>query len=280
MSRSGNVLTSLAAAIVLLAATLAPVCAAPSPRTTGRNPAPGIGAPASLLSVPLPVGTFSPGAELRANLSLWLIPPGTRSNRSGACCPGFAIEYVVAGEYRVRASEPFQILRGGTVAERVAAGVEVMLVPGDALTIRNETALEAANVGSSPVRLVTWLAIEVDPDGPEIAGRGLRGWARASVGRTLAPMLTPPTDAVARLYWAEIPPGESLDLPEATAGFATSPTKDDAGNVIYSRIARPGEGRFVNIGRMTVPVYVLALGPASGEACRWETETPACSALS
>jgi hypothetical protein len=251
---------------------------------TGTSSA-GAAAPATasvgsvLAAVPIPFGMFSPGAELRANLSLWTIPPGARANRASTCCPGLVIEYVITGSYAVRPAASARLVRAGGAEETILAGHDATLGPGDALIIRNETAIEAGNAGDQPVRLLTWLAIEVGPGTPEYAGRGLRGWARASVGRSLEEIVTPPSDLVVWLLWAELAPGEAIDLPVATAGFATSPTKDETGAVIYSRIARPSEDRFVNIGRMTVPVYVLAIGPASGQACRLTGSDDGCAAL-
>jgi hypothetical protein len=127
--------------------------ATPSPEATPDD---------TVLHLTLPATALPTGDTLGAGLAVFTIAPGTRSSWDQTCCPGVLVEHVVAGQYSVRAEAAITIVRADQTVEAIPARTEVVLNPGDSLISRDEVAVEAANTGTEPVTLLSWLLIQGD----------------------------------------------------------------------------------------------------------------------
>jgi hypothetical protein len=160
--------------------------ATPSPEATPDD---------TVLHLTLPATALPTGDTLGAGLAVFTIAPGTRSSWDQTCCPGVLVEHVVAGQYSVRAEAAITIVRADQTVEAIPARTEVVLNPGDSLISRDEVAVEAANTGTEPVTLLSWLLIQGDGTferqrttllwaelWPQFTGHKLPGWVEGQPG--------------------------------------------------------------------------------------------------
>ena len=124
------------------------------------SPSPAATPDETVLELTLPATALPTGDGVGAGLAVFTIAPGTRSTWDQTCCPGVLVEYVLSGQYTVRAAAAITVVRAGGAVEDIPARIEVILNPGDALVSRDEVGVEAANTGAEPVSLLSWLLIE------------------------------------------------------------------------------------------------------------------------
>jgi hypothetical protein len=194
------------------------------------RPAPAILAPAT----PEPIGDAVFETTLPADVipadgfdtgghGVFIISPGSRSTWERTCCSGPLVEHVVAGAYTVRADADIEVTRKDGSTETVLAGTEVTLEPGDSLVSRNEVVVEAANNGSEPVVLVTFVMVE-DPDG-QFNGHQLPGW-RAEGNHVKEPIALRPGQTTLRLSKTTALAGETIPATEQGYQFVVTTTED------------------------------------------------------
>lgn len=217
----------------------------------------------ALVEFPVPEDALPNGDTTSASLAHIVIPVGVRSTWEPTCCPGLLVEYVVAGEYAVRAGASILVWRGYGTTETIPAGTEVVLGPGDGLFSRNETAVEGANVGAHPVDLLSWIAIE-NPDGI-YGGHQLPGW---EVGRhdVTGTQAIPPNPATIRLRRIDLAPGAVVPAQPGIVPLAISLPTTGAGTPtdVAPSFGKGNTRTIVNAGSGPLTVYALTLEPALG----------------
>jgi len=206
-----------------------------------------------LLTITLPAGAIPRGEGVNAGLAHFSIPPGTRSTWIPYCCPGPMVEYVIAGTYTVRAQSAVRVVRADGTEEVVAAGVETVLDPGDALISRNETVVEGANTGDVPVELLNWVLLAAGGFG----GHALPGWASHNVD-VQGELVLPPGSAEVRLTTIELHPGTPVPLPsDGSLTFVVTLPSNALGTPVPSAY-RDGDGAITS-GRQVATVYLLTV---------------------
>jgi len=171
---------------------------------------PGVLADETLLTLHLPAELLPDGSNpnaIGAGLARATIPVGARSSWSEDCCAGPLVEYVLSGRYTVRAQASLHVVRAGGVAEEIAAGTEVILGPGDALLSRAETPVEAANAGTEPVELLSWVLTD---NAGMAYGHLMPGWTVGRADTRPYRIALAPAPATVRLRRVELAPGATL----------------------------------------------------------------------
>ncbi len=214
-----------------------------------------------LLDIVLPAEAFPPGGPIGIGTGIVrnTIPPGTRSTWEPTCCPGPYVEYVIAGEYRVRAEAVLSLIHAGGTAEEVPAGTEVVLRPGDALISRNETVVEAANTGTETVELLTWVLVEDLK--ATYGGHVLPSWGNVDpdVQTLISPMEGP-----ARLRLQRIELAAGAGVPPVASGslqFRVQLPENAAGTPVASTVGKQLDDTLYNSGSDAVTLYVVTLEP-------------------
>ena len=113
--------------------------------------------------------------------------------------PGVRVDYVVDGEYTVRADGPIDVRRADGREETVPAGTEIVLGPGDRMLVPEGTGFANANNGDAPVRVVGWYLYE----GAGKSHRTAPNWWNDSSWETFAD-LPPLTGAVTLRHAARL----------------------------------------------------------------------------
>jgi hypothetical protein len=194
--------------------------------------APATPTPETVLEITLPATALPTGDGVGAGLAVFTIAPGTRSTWDQTCCPGVLVEYVLSGQYTVRSQAAITVVRASGAAEEVPARTEVVLNPGDSLISRDEVGVEAANTGTEPVALLSWLLITGDGTfnsrvqlpmwdqfGPQFTGHKLPGWVEGLPGdvREMAdvqgPIMLDAAPATIQLRRVTLPDNSTVSLP-------------------------------------------------------------------
>jgi hypothetical protein len=273
--RSLNGLAATAALIVLMLTAGLFVVGPLRPAGVATEPA---GGPASILAPATPdpteavrqelVESTVPAADLPAgedrflHISQTTIQPGvtvTIPAEQAACCPGPAIDHVLAGELTLRVDGPLQVARSGAApalgsVEDIAPGTMVMLQAGDSALYDQALAIEYVNTGDEPVQLVSG---GLFLGRPQVSPPGLA----LNNFDSLAPLPPLPDGPVTFLL-------ERVTLaPEVT--LASPPP--GAMRVLTSgpRIAylpKAADGSVTNLTRDPIESYVLTLFPAGSES--------------
>jgi hypothetical protein len=218
----------------------------------------------SLLEITIPAAALPQGEGIAAGLAIFTIPPGNRSTWLPYCCDGPLIEYVISGTYTVRAQDPIEVVRSDGMVEEIPAGAEATLEPGDSLLSRNETLVEDANTGDSPVELLSWVVIE---QGNSFNGHQLPGWASGAPDAQFQIDLSP-APATLRIKRIEMI-GEAIVSAPADGGmlwFAVPAPVNAAGTPTSERIAKLSNGELINASKETNVAYLLTFEQVASAA--------------
>jgi hypothetical protein len=248
--------------IVALALVLGgPALAAAQEATPAGGPAPG----ETLLEVTLPADALPSWDRVTLSLSHFTVPPASRSTwegRSGACCPGPKLKYLLAGSLAAVSDGPMQVVRAGGSGAMVTvpAGTEVVLAPGDTVITRNEHGDAWTNPGPTPVELLSMPVLSGFVPGPPVPGTWALRLADVREGVSL-----PAGAYTLRLERVALAVGAELPLPPGGLRLAIT-LPDEEGYVGY--VGRRSDGTIVAIGapRATVAAYVLTVEPAGAGA--------------
>jgi hypothetical protein len=215
-----------------------------------------------VLKITLPAAALPRGDGVSSGLAHFIIPPGTGSTWEPNCCPGPLVEYVLRGTYSVRAEAAIQIVRADGTVEEVPAGTGVTLGPGDGLISRNETVVEAANVGATPVELLGWVLVEEGG----FQGHSLPGWVMGGAD-VQGPLAVPAGPAELRLRRVELAPGAAITPPPGSLSFVVVLPQNAAGTPVPTFYGRQTDGTLRNpSSQNAITVYVLTMEPVGGEA--------------
>ena len=227
----------------------------------------------TVLQLTLPAASLPTGDGVGAGLAVFTIAPGTRSTWNQTCCPGVLVEYVLSGQYTVRSQAAMTVVRAGGAVEEVPARTEVVLNPGDSLVSRDEVGVEAANTGTEPVSLLSWLLITGDGTfnsrvqlpmwvefGSQFTGHKLPGWVEGLPGdvREMAdvqgPIKLDAAPATIQLRRVTIPDDSIVPLPADGLQFL-APVGPHADKL------RQADHSFRILGEIGQPVtvYILTL---------------------
>lgn len=232
------------------------------------TPAPAATAEESLLVLTLPAESLPRGQTIGSGIADAVIPPGIRSTWEPLepyCCPGPMVEYVIEGTYTVRADAAIRVVRADGATEEAPAGTAVTLGPGDSLISRNETVVETANTGTTPVILLNWTLIAVDPPG-SFSGHRLTGWTQNSAD-VQEPLTLSAGPATLRLRRVELAPGAADMPPPGSLSFVVVLPQNAAGTPVPTFYGRQADGALRNTSsRNAITVYILTLEPAGGAA--------------
>jgi hypothetical protein len=124
---------------------------------------------------------------------------------------GVEFDYVVAGSFGIRVAVPARLFRAGMMPEDVAAGVDVVLGPGDAIAFPDTERREIRNAGTTPLELIVggvW-GNYIGSSAPVFEVTAYKG-DRQLLREWTEPA---PRDLVLELRRLLLPPGESLPLP-------------------------------------------------------------------
>jgi hypothetical protein len=228
------------------------------------TPTPGVVSEETLLVYTIPAAEL-PRINIGMGTTRNTIPPGHRSTWEPYCCPGPMLEYVIQGTYTVRAEAPIRVVRADGTSETVPAGVEVTLGPGDALISRNETVVEAANIGADTVHLINWTLIE-NTEEAGFYGHLLPGWTNNDPDVKGASSLGD-GPATVTLQRVRLSPGATFS-PNVNGVFQfTVPMPQNAaGTPVASYAVREADGTIRIIGNDAIAIYVLTLEPSGVEA--------------
>lgn len=186
----------------------------------------------TVLQLTLPATALPTGDKLGAGLAVFTIAPGTWSSWDQTCCPGVLVEHVVTGQYTVRAEVAITVVRADGAAEEIPTRTRVVLNPGDSLVSRDEVGVEAGNMGTEPVTLLSWLLIQGDGTfnshvrlplwielWPQFTGHKLPGWVEGQPGdiREMADIQGPITvnaaPAMIQLQRVTMQDGQAVPIP-------------------------------------------------------------------
>jgi hypothetical protein len=213
----------------------------------------------TLFSSALPVEALPHGDRISGNLSHVTVEPGTASSWEPApngCCPGVRVDYVVEGELVVRPGGPARVMRSRAdlSSERVAAGTEVLLGPGDTLMSRYEDPFESENAGTIPVRLLDWVFV----DGFVTSNHGNpSGWDYHFDGHSIFDLVLGEQAATLRLDRVTLRPGAVLPVaPGDTAQFGLTLADDEP-------LGAGTDGTLENDGDTPITVHVLTVTPVA-----------------
>ncbi len=213
----------------------------------------------TLFSSALPAEALPHGDRISGNLSHFTVEPGTASSWEPApngCCPGVRVDYVVEGELVVRPGGPARVMRSRAdlSSERVAAGSEVLLGPGDTLMSRYEDPFESENAGTNPVRLLDWVFV----DGFVTSNHGNpSGWDYHFDGHSIFDLALGEQAATLRLDRVTLRPGAVLPLaPGDIAQFGLTLADDEP-------LGAGTDGTLENDGDTPITVHVLTVTPVA-----------------
>jgi hypothetical protein len=236
-----------------------PAVVFPTSTTIPPTPTP-VATEETLLQVTIPADALPHGEGVSSGLAHFSIPPGTRSTWEPYCCPGPMVEYVLEGTYTVRAEAAIQLVRADGTVEEVPAGTEVVLGPGDGLISRNETVVEAANTGATPVELLNWVLIEKG----DFGGHSLLGWVD-HMADVQGPLAVPAGPATLLLRRVELAPDATFPAPAAgTLRFGVTLPNNAAGTPVAADLGQQSDGTIRTVGAEAITIYILTLEPAGG----------------
>jgi hypothetical protein len=205
----------------------------------------------------LPAAMF-PTAPGDRTFNAWhaVLDPGAREAITGGI-PGPQITYVVDGELTLRVDGPLAVYRGtqgGSKAEAVSSGTEVILAPGDTAVYAYETPAEYANTGSTPVHVVGGeLGIGVVP------GRAVP-LTTIDYGEKYPLPALPPGPVQVTLVHATLAPDGLVPAPPL--GSVSLAVGADA----EISLGENGDGSLRNILPREITVYILSFVPLGSPA--------------
>lgn len=210
----------------------------------------------TLLTVELPAQVLTP-SRVEIDVDVVSVPPGNRSTWRPTCCPGSLVEYVIEGAYTVRAEAAIRVVRADGMSEEVPAGTEVTLEAGDGLISRNETVVEAINLGTTPVTLLNWVMVD---DSGTFPKHLLTGWTRIDTD-VWSEMTIPERPVTVRFRRVALPPKTELPVPPAgTSQFCvTLPQPNAAGTPVAMDTVFRTNGAVYNRYDQTITAYVVTI---------------------
>jgi hypothetical protein len=213
----------------------------------------------TLMEFEIPAEMLPTGDATSAGIVRLEVPVGSSETWTPTCCTGPLVEYVVSGEYTVRAQDQITVFRADGTAEEIAAGAAVTLGAGDGLLSRNQTVAQVSNTGTTPVDLLQWVMIDNTSAFNE---HKLPGWVKTNtqVVRYFSPEEGPVTVTLRRVEVqgiAEIPkPAEGISY---QYGLPSVPRQVVIGDLTDGLKVYGGEGE-------TNAIYVLTTTQSDTES--------------
>lgn len=211
--------------------------------------APGRGdvAQETLLDVVIPAAYVPVWDRSSIALALITIPP---ANTSTWETPALRVEYVLAGEYRVRSDGPSMVIRHGAAApEDVPVGAELVMAPGDTLIAPAESTSDHATDASSGADILNWV-VEEEDSSPAKPG----SWLEYALDHRHD--LRPRSGALSlRVLRIDLGPDAVLAPPDDPLHLFVQ------ADFVESTIAVTSDGSRRNIGKTTATLYSSTVSP-------------------
>lgn len=224
------------------------------------TPASSLAADETLAAFALPAGVVP--ARFDGGFGLFRVPPRVRTEwtavDAAACCSGQRIVAALDGSLALRIEGPARVLRRASAAPaEVAPGTDVVLAPGDALSLALETPFVATNPGTAPSDILAGALV--------FEGMAMRPPVPSAWVQHDEDVLWTPVDAstgptTLRLERGTIAAGAVRGLPAGgIVQLAVSPDE-------RSMLAEQSGFAVENLGAAPATVYVLTLLAADVDA--------------